>query len=63
MMIGLDVAPVAPLARLAAISTGSTESSHSLVPAATIDCSGVTGASRVRVVRGDCTDRGANGAT
>src|ERR1700760_856416 len=41
MMIGLDVAPVAPFARLVAISTGSTESSHSLVPHATRDWSGV----------------------
>ncbi len=41
MMIGLDVAPVAPKARLAATSLGSTESSHSLVPQATRDCSGV----------------------
>src|SRR5262249_53214424 len=41
MMIGLDVAPVAPKARLRAISSGSTESSHSLVPQATSDCSGV----------------------
>ena len=43
MMIGLEVAPVAPLARFLAISSGSTESSHSLVPHATSDWSGVMG--------------------
>ena len=41
MMMGLDVAPVAPSLRLRAISSGSTESSQSLVPAFTSDCSGV----------------------
>ena len=41
MMIGFEVAPVAPSARLRAISSGSTESSQSLVPEATSDCSGV----------------------
>src|SRR5262245_62119244 len=41
MMIGFDVAPVAPKPRLRAISSGSTESSQSLVPEATRDCSGV----------------------
>ncbi len=48
MMIGFEVAPVAPLAAVSlATRSGSTESSHSLVPDATSDCSGVMGGLRV----------------
>ena len=41
MMIGLEVAPVAPRARLRSTRSGSIESSHSLVPLAMSDCSGL----------------------
>src|SRR5436190_24379974 len=43
IMIGLDVAPLAPQARLRCTSSGSIESSHSFVPQATSDSSGVMG--------------------
>ena len=41
MMIGLEVAPVAPRARFVATASGSMESSHSLVPQAIRDRSGL----------------------
>src|SRR5437899_178562 len=41
IIMGFEVAPVAPSARLRVTRSGSIESSHSLVPVAISDCSGV----------------------